>query len=251
MRPNPSLGRFCKHCSQHELRPVYHEAKQECSRSLAWADTVRHGGRIPEPSGPQQVTKKEMEKLEPTVRTCKKYKNSGCGETKYFSGRVCPSCVEKKAQLKQDKSSKKQERVIAQAAKKAAKKGRQPGRQPGKGSSRKSSSSSSSSSSGSTATCDLAFQSGASDKAHSSRAVAPGLSASNRRPLRAAVTNALVRAEVQRALSGPSPECSEAESESESESESSETSNSRPSSDCSSESSSSDSDNPLRQYCGR
>ena len=131
MRPDPSLGRLCKHCSQHELRPVYHDAKQECSRSLTWADTVRHGESVESlsPQG-QQVTKKEMEKLEPTVRTCRKFKNSGCGETKYFSGRVCPSCMEKNAQFKQDKSRKKQERAIAQAAKQASKKARQTG-QPG------------------------------------------------------------------------------------------------------------------------
>ena len=54
MRPDPSLGRLCKHCSQHELRPVYHDAKQECSRSLTWADSsqARRVCRIPEPSGP-------------------------------------------------------------------------------------------------------------------------------------------------------------------------------------------------------
>jgi len=251
MRTDPMLGRLCKRCTHHELRPVYHDAEQECSRSLTWADTVRHGGRIPDPSGPQQATKKEMEKLEPTVRTCRKFKNSGCGETKYFSGRVCPSCVEKKAQLKQDKSRKKQERAIAQAAKQASKKARQTG--PCQGSS--------SSSSGTTTTGDSACRSGASDKAHFSRdqtaVVAPALmmGASTRRPQRAAVMNALVRAEIERALqepspdrerSGPSPDRDRSESESESSERSS--SGSESSARSRSQSSSSDSEQPLSKY---
>ena len=203
-------------CSQHELRPVYHLSGSPCPRAHVWADTLRRGGLYPEPSGPQQVTKKEKEKLEPQMRMCKKYLQWGCGESKFFSGRACPPCLEKRDQFRQEKALQKQERLSAQAARPKA------SRRSGKGAASSSSSGSSSSSSAADAAAASSSSAAAAGKkrkrASSSEPGVPppkaaAAAVSNvRRPLRTAALAARQRADFQREVNSPDEDSSRSSS---------------------------------------